>query len=859
MSDGIPPALWPVVKALFWAASDAPAETRERLLADGTDDDAVRREVRRLLAASDEVGDRFERPAALALADGADAGPAEGAPLVGRRLGPYEVLRRIGEGGMGTVYEGVRADDAYRQRVAIKTVWRGADSELLARRLRSERQILASLAHPNIAQLLDGGTTQEGLPYLVMEFVEGSPIDAYCDARRLAIAERLRLFGQVCAAVQHAHRNLTIHRDLKPSNVLVTGDGVVKLLDFGVAKLLDGGERRGTLTAAGLSPFTAAYAAPEQVGGGQVSTATDVYALGALLYVLLGGCVPLDADRLAAADAVVAIREHPVAPPSARATDDAAARRALGSADRLARALRGDLDAVVLQALRKEPDRRYATADALADETRRYLEGARVLARPDTLGYRAARVVRRHPTLVAATALGTVALIVTAAVALVQARRSRSEAARSERVASFLTNMLGAHDAHTGDPFARLGPRGTVAELLDGATARVARAFPDDPRVRARLYTAIGASLISQGRVRVASALLDSARSLARAGYGARSDAFAEASLDAGNAAFHWTTPAAADRLLHDAAAAIHGRERAVPELHARVLAGLASAAMIDGRLREADSLARLVISLERRRTRAPTLTRAWAERLLGSTILLLELDPGAADAHLATAVALCDSLGMRVSLERLDALAGRVAYAPALGRLADAQRLDAEGLDAARRGFGPSSREAAVFLAHGADLARAAGDPARATALADSAARILDSIPDVNATIVVLGASTALVDRLARRRWAEADSITGAMLARVGPLETPPADLYAALWLAVARAARRDSIGAARAVELAGATAARRPDLRIYMASVLARFGWGVEAERLAARLPAAAAARVRATIAARAAASHR
>lgn len=241
---------WPAVRALWFAVQDADDASRAVLLDDARVAPAVRTTVRDMLRAAERVGERFERPAMLSLGMLAHADTA--APsLVGRRLGAYTVTRRVGQGGMGAVYEAVRADNDFEQRVAIKTLWRGADSDVLLRRFRSERQILATLQHPNIAALVDGGATNEGMPWLAMEFVDGVPIDTYCDAHELALPARIDLFRQVCAAVQYAHSRLVIHRDLKPSNVLVTSDGTVKLLDFGVAKLLED-DSDGTLTAAGL-------------------------------------------------------------------------------------------------------------------------------------------------------------------------------------------------------------------------------------------------------------------------------------------------------------------------------------------------------------------------------------------------------------------------------------------------------------------------------------------------------------------------------------------------------------------------------------------------------------------------------
>ena len=419
LHDGITPQEWPLVKALWFAAQDADGAERAALLDAPGVDPVIRAHVERLLRAADKAGDRFEQPAAAVLPPVSDEPTAPS--LVGRRLGPFTVQRRIGQGGMGVVYEAARADAAYEQRVAVKTIWRGADSTVLLKRFRTERQILAALEHPNIARLLDGGATEEGTPWLAMEYVDGAPIDTYCDDARLGLDARLDLFRQVCAAVQYAHDRKVVHRDLKPSNVLVTSDGTVKLLDFGVAKLLDDSEQEGTLTGAGLSPFTAAYAAPEQVSGGAITAATDVYALGALLVTLLVGRPPLLLQSLALAELLQAIREQPARAPSvlamegdggaakATSTREVALERGFASQEKLSKALQGELDAIALMALRKEPERRYASAAAVADDVHRYLRRQQVSARPDTLPYRVRTFARRRrPVVMAALASAVV-------------------------------------------------------------------------------------------------------------------------------------------------------------------------------------------------------------------------------------------------------------------------------------------------------------------------------------------------------------------------------------------------------------------------------------------------------------------
>jgi eukaryotic-like serine/threonine-protein kinase len=356
----------------------------------------------------------------------------EDSPDVGQeRLGPYRLIREIGHGGMGTVYLGVRADDAFQKRVAIKVLKRGMDTDSIVRRFRHERQILASLEHPFIASLLDGGSTPDGRPYFAMEFVEGQPIVDYCETLRLDTAARLGLFRNVCTAVQYAHQNLVIHRDIKPANVLVMADGTPKLLDFGIAKLLNpelGGQTLAP-TAPGLQLMTPEYASPEQVRGDAVTTASDVYSLGVLLYELLAGRLPYTLSSRAPADIVRVVCEaEPIRPSTAITMLEGEA-----PTQRLRRQLEGDLDNIVLKALSKEPQRRYASVDQFSEDVRRHLAGLPVLARKDTWGYRTTKFVRRNRAVVGAGVV-TFAVLVAGVVATTwQARVARAERARAEQ------------------------------------------------------------------------------------------------------------------------------------------------------------------------------------------------------------------------------------------------------------------------------------------------------------------------------------------------------------------------------------------------------------------------------------------
>jgi serine/threonine protein kinase len=376
-----------------------------------------------------------------------------GTDINGRLIGPYRIVRTIGQGGMGAVYLAERADAQYRGHVAIKLCNALFATPVAMDRLRAERQILANLDHPNIARLLDGGTTAEGMPYLIMEYIEGAPIDVYADQRQLSLRERLSLFRDVCAAVHYAHQHLVVHRDIKPSNILVTTDGRVKLLDFGIAKLLDEANRDGLAsqyTVAEQRLLSPEYASPEHIIGRPITTASDIYSLGVLLYKLLAGRLPhdfegrtlLDLERLVAtvtpeSPSTKAVQTIPNVPPPALV---ARARRM--TPEKLGRALRGDLDNIVMLALRTEPERRYRSANQFGEDIRRYLTGLPVAARRDTWRYRSGKFVRRHPFGVGVAIASVLLLAGYAATLWLQNERIRAEQERAEAAAEFLVGLL---------------------------------------------------------------------------------------------------------------------------------------------------------------------------------------------------------------------------------------------------------------------------------------------------------------------------------------------------------------------------------------------------------------------------------
>jgi eukaryotic-like serine/threonine-protein kinase len=418
---------WKQVETLFERALELSADERVRFL-QAIGDDELRREVESLLEAHGQAflddSDRFFSRESFV----ESLAPDE---VVDR----YRIIRELGRGGMGVVFLAERADDQYRKQVAIKLIKRGTDTDAVLRHFRNERQILAGFDHPNIARLLDGGTTEDGLPYFVMEYVDGIPIDEYCNAHALSLVERLKLFREVCAAVSYAHRHLVVHRDLKRSNILVTNEGVPKLLDFGIAKMLQP-DHEPLLTVTGRRLLTPEYASPEQIRGEPVTTASDVYSLGVILYELLTGQFPYRVDGKTPQEIERAITtQEPTRPSTAIGKSRFVNREPSDSRFTIhdSRALRGDLDNIVLMALRKEPERRYQSVEQLSEDIRRHLENLPVVARRDTVGYRTGKFLRRNRT--ASVAAGLVLLtliggIIATASAL---RQANTEKARAER------------------------------------------------------------------------------------------------------------------------------------------------------------------------------------------------------------------------------------------------------------------------------------------------------------------------------------------------------------------------------------------------------------------------------------------
>ncbi|HKQ84489.1 MAG TPA: protein kinase [Steroidobacteraceae bacterium] len=515
MPGNAPDAQWTRIQDLFVRALELPKEHRGDFIAhECPNEPELAQEVLSLIACDLGTG---TGPITNAMGNAIEDTTRERrSAMVGEKIGAYRITAVLGHGGTGTVYLGERADDQYSAKVAIKLVDSAAIHPEMRMRFRAERQILANLNHPNIARLIDAGETDDDRPYLVMEYVEGRTAEVYCDQHRLSIDDRLELFLKVCAAVQYAHQNLVVHRDLKPANVLVTADGTPKLLDFGIAKLLDAGSTgvAQALTRMNDRLLTPEYAAPEQILGQAVTTASDVYALGTVLYELLTGMRPflvpssttqLELERLICISdplrpsaAIKRAIEHPI-DTSAGAHDIAAARDS--SPERLMRRLSGDVDAICMRALRKEPQHRYSSVEQLADDVRRYLAHEPVIARQGNWFYYSNRFVRKHAFGVSAATTLILFVVVFAVVMSLQAQRiaaerdrATQERSRAETVSSFMLDVFGA-----ADPFISQGREITARELLDQAARRIDSGLAQQPEVRVQLLEAIGQAYGRQG------------------------------------------------------------------------------------------------------------------------------------------------------------------------------------------------------------------------------------------------------------------------------------------------------------------------------------------------------------------------
>ncbi|MEL6870758.1 MAG: serine/threonine-protein kinase [Pseudomonadota bacterium] len=624
---------WRILEQAFAKAIELDGDARTRMLDEfGETHPTLVQQLLDLLAADDGANDVLLSPVAVAVdqlqADSVD-------PWIGRQIGPWKIIRRLAEGGMGAVFIAHRADEQYDQTVAIKVM----ASQLIAKdavaRFRAERQILASLNHPNIATLIDGGSSDEQLPYLVMEYIDGMPIDNYCDTHRLNIKQRLQLFVTICDAVDFAHRNLVIHRDLKPSNILVQSNGEPKLLDFGIAKLLDAQPQSHTVavTQLGARLMTPEYASPEQVRGEPAAVASDVYALGVLLYRLLTGHSPYERSLVSPGEVEAAIVNSDPKRPSAIVTAPvtvgeqtisavATGEQRASSPKRLRKLLLGDLDTIVLKALQKEPARRYPGADSLAADILRYMRREPILARPNSWRYVGKKFIQRNTH---ALAIATGVLLTLGGLAgyytwqlAIERDRATLSAAKAREVSSFLTQMFA-----SASPFESDGAPPSSIDLLDLAVQRI-DSLSDQPALQASLYQVIGDSYSGLADYTQAIELLERAVALREVN---NDEDLTELASALGSLA---TTQRIADQFepaLDNIQRAIELRKQTVGEKHSTVARDLAVLASVyNGLYRDEEALATFEQALAIQREVSPEDDAVTLEILGGRTVALSHL-----------------------------------------------------------------------------------------------------------------------------------------------------------------------------------------------------------------------------------------
>jgi serine/threonine protein kinase/Flp pilus assembly protein TadD len=733
---------WPEVKSLLEQALEVPPAERAALLARLAAEPALVAEVQELLALEDQAGGFIDEPLFSFQQPAPDL-------EAGRRLGPWRLLRPLGKGGMGTVYLAERADGAFDLTVAVKLLSTGLDTEELIARFEAERHILARLIHPNIARLLDGGTGEDGRPYLVMEHVEGEPIDVHCDRRQLSTRSRLELFRSVCSAVQLAHQNLVVHRDLKPANILVTADGTVKLLDFGIAKLLapqqDAGNHADpTIARWGAAPLTPRYASPEQVRGEPITTASDVYSLGVVLYELLTGHRPYRLDTLSPTEiervvcgavpprpsTVVRRSEELATADGGRLllTPDAVAGARESDPARLSRRLAGDLDTILLTALRKEPDRRFASAEQLSEDIRLYLAGLPIRSRPDSFRYRAGKFVVRNAFGVTAAAVGLALLLAFAGAMTWQraeiAARSREVARERDRAKAtreFLLELIG-----QADPRQAKGQEITVRQVLDQRAGSLASEAALDPATRGDLLDALGVAYRSLGNFEKAGPLLREALALRRRALGDDHVQVAESLHNLANLERQLHHPAEAERLTRQAIAI---QRRAFPQGHRDLARGLNNLASLLGEkaaaagksggllLVEAEAFAREGLAMKLRLFGEKNTEVALSLNTL-ATILVREGKLAEAEPLVRRSIVLRRALDGPVSPGLAKAVTNLAVLLDEEGRLVEAESLHRESLAMRRKLYPAGHEDLASSLQSLGDLRARRGDKGEAAAL---------------------------------------------------------------------------------------------------------------------------------------------
>ncbi|MET0554172.1 MAG: serine/threonine-protein kinase [Vicinamibacteria bacterium] len=702
---------WERAKELFGQALLLPAPDRAAFLGRASaDDEPLRRELESLVASLEAAGGFLETSSIGAAAD-------VGTPPA--RVGPYRLLDLVGRGGMGEVYRAVRDDDHFKKVVAVKLVRADVASAFREDRLRAERQMLACLEHPGIARLLDGGAGPDGRPFLVMEFVEGVPLDEYASEHDLDTRSRVALFRSVCAAVQHAHQNLIVHRDLKPANILVTPEGAPKLLDFGVAKLLED-PLADEATATAFPAMTPAYASPELVRGEPITTASDVYSLGAVLYELLTG---VRAHRLTGSTSIhAAVCE--IVPPRPSSVVQAPPREPRPFRRRSSRAIASDLDAIVMKALRKEPSRRYPTVDALSEDLRRYLEGLPVTAARGTIAYRTVRFVRRNRLALALTA--AVAGLAAAYVVndVVQARQQARLRQRAERVTALLVEVF-----KVADPNETRGESVTAREILDQGAARVDTELADEPEVRAELLHTLGRVHERLGLYAKAASLHERGLATRRAVLGARHPEVAESLASAGEALYRTGDHARGEAYHREALAlrrALYGDE-SLPVAESLTDVGRAVYAL---RVEDPESEALQLAALAIRRKLLPAGDPAIAVNLMYLGFVRRDRgDYDAAEALQRECLAIRRRAFPGASKEVAITLNNIGAVVADKGDYAGADAAFGEALDIRTRIYGPDHPTLATPLVNLAQVRRQRGDAAGAAELLRRAIAITERV----------------------------------------------------------------------------------------------------------------------------------
>ncbi len=735
---------------LYERARDVPQAERDAWLQAQEVPVAVRGRVLRLLAAEQGVGDFLET--VVAAPGRFDPGPAF--PQIGERLGNYELLRPLAAGGMGVVYLGRRADDVYHQNVAIKLIRAvhlhdpKARAALVAR-FEAERQILAQLNHPNIARILDGGSSESGVPWLAMEYVDGEPLDDWCDARHIDVAARLRLFCKVCDGVQEAHRHLIVHRDIKPDNILVTATGEPRLIDFGIARELTGEVEPLAAGATLYSAMTPAYASPEQIRRQPLTTRSDVYSLGIVLYQVLAGRRPYSLSSLSPAELEHTVCEF-VPQPLRQSLQDAP----LDAAERQRRRAQidDDLERIVAKALHKDPARRYGSAEALADDLRRHLSGQPVLAHPDSAWYRSRKFVRRHRLGVGLALTAVLAVMLAAGVAFDQATRARLAASDAERANNFLIGVM-----TLSDPY-QAGRELSLGEAMERAWGMIDERFADRPEVAADLRLTLAEALMQRGDMDKAAPRIEQAVATAETVFGHDSQRVVNALWTLGSLRRAQGRSTDAEQVYRDALSRLERADWTDDVLRSGVLASLAVLQSDQGNFAAARDYLEQSIALDERLPDSNPVNRA--VNLANLAVAMRGLgDYEKADADYARADELFRALQPDGSLQQAALLNNRAILAQLRGHPEQAVELLQRALDMYRRLLSGDHAQIVRSLANLAQSHLDAARPEPALAAAEEATAMAARLyPEAHNNRILAIATLANVQR-ELGRLAEADA----------------------------------------------------------------------------------------------------